>query len=90
MKRVQSTSGNKNRYCIVIYNSDELSFEYVIDSFQTILGYETTQASNCAHLIHTKGEYVVKCYAEKDHAEAALDMFYDYGFRADILDKKQK
>lgn len=84
-------SGKKSdRYSIVVYNNDEMSFTYVIEAFQTILGYELSQALNCAHIIHNKGEYAVKHYSDKEHAEAALEMLYEYGFRADILDKKQK
>lgn len=73
-----------------MYNSDEMSFTYVVDSFQMILGYEMTQALNCANIIDRKGEYVVKSYDNLQHAEAALDMLYEYGFKADIVDKKQK
>ena len=78
------------RYCLIVFNNDEMTFQYVVETFQTVLGYETTQALNCANLIHSKGEYIVKCYSEKDHAEAALEMLYEYGFKADIIDNKQK
>jgi hypothetical protein len=55
-----------------------------------VLGYDLTQAGNCANIIHLKGEYVVKSYSELSHAEAALDMLYEYGFKADVIDSFQK
>ena len=90
MTTVRYENGKSRRYGIVVYNSDEMSFDYVIDAFQMVLGYDVTQASNCANLIHSRGEYIVKSYSELEHAEAALDMLYEYGFKADVLDKKQK
>ena len=91
MKGVRSINGKKSkRYHIVVFNSDDLSFTHVIDSLQMVLGYDLTQASNCANIIHLKGEYVVKSYSEMSHAEAALDMLYEYGFKADVIDSSQK
>jgi len=55
-----------------------------------VLGYELTQASNCANLIHTRDEYVVKSYAELSHAEAAFEMLSEFGFRCDIIDSFEK
>ena len=90
-KPAQSGSGKKSeRYQVVVFNSDEMSFAYVIESFQSILGYELTQAANCANLIHNRGEYVVKSYAELSHAEAAFEMLCEFGFRCDIINLKEK
>lgn len=90
MTTVHYENGKPKRYQIVVYNNDEMSFNYVIEAFQMTLGYDITQASNCAYMIDRKGEYVVKSYSELEHAEAALDMLYEYGFKADVIDKKQK
>ncbi len=90
MTTARYENGKTKRYQVIVYNNDEMSFTYVIDAFQMVLGYDITQASNCANMIHRNGEYVIKSYAELEHAEAALDMLYEYGFKADILDKKQK
>lgn len=90
MTTVRYENGKNKRYEIIVYNNDEMSFDYVIDAFQMVLGYDITQASNCAHMIDRRGEYVVKSYSELEHAEAALDMLYEYGFKADVNDKKQK
>ena len=90
MTAARYENGKSKRYQVVIYNNDEMSFEYVIDALQMVLGYDITQATNCAHIIDRKGEYVVKSYSELEHADAALDMLYEYGFKADVLDKKQK
>jgi ATP-dependent Clp protease adapter protein ClpS len=90
MTTARYENGKTKRYQIIVYNSDEMSFTHVIDAFQLVLGYDITQATNCANLIHSRGEYAVKSYSELEHAEAALDMLYDYGLRADVVDKKQK
>jgi ATP-dependent Clp protease adapter protein ClpS len=90
MSTVRYESGKSKRFEIVVYNSDDMSFTHVIDAFQMVLGYDITQATNCANLVHTRGEYTVKSYSELEHAESALDMLYEYGLRADVIDKKQK
>ena len=90
MTTVRYENGKPKRYQVIVYNNDEMSFDYVIDTFQMVLGYDITQASNCANMIHNRGEYVVKSYSEMEQAEAALDMLYEYGFKADVVDKKQK
>ena len=76
----------KRRYQVVVYNSDEMSFNYVIDTFQTILGYELVQATSCANLIDQLGKYVVKSFAEKDHATATADLLLESGFEVEIID----
>jgi ATP-dependent Clp protease adapter protein ClpS len=90
-KPARSLNGKKGeRYQIIVFNSDEMSFAYVIDAFQSVLGYELTQAANCANLIHNRGEYIVKSYAELSHAEAAFDMLCEFGFRCDVIDSFEK
>lgn len=74
------------RYQVVVHNNDEMSFDYVIDMFQTTLGYEIIQATSCARLIDQLGKYAVKSYDQKDHAAAAADMLVDCGFEVEIID----
>ena len=85
-KHAQFLGGNK--YQIVVYNNSNMTFEYVINAFQTILGCDQTQAANSANIIHTKGEYVVKSYRDKEYAEAAFEYLCEAGFRCDVLKKK--
>ena len=68
MTTVRYESGKPKRYQVIVYNNDEMSFDYVIDTFQMVLGYDITQASNCANMIHNRGEYVVKSYSEMEQA----------------------
>lgn len=87
MTTARSKNGKKNRrYQVIVFNSDELEFAYVIDSFQTVLGYETTQATTCAYVIDNKGQYVVKSFADKEHAIATADMLVEYGFDVEVID----
>lgn len=87
MTIARSKSGKKSRrYQVVVFNSDELDFAYVIDSFQMILGYELTQATTCAHMIDNKGQYVVKSFADKEHALATADLLVEYGFDVEVID----
>ena len=74
------------RYKVLVHNSDELDFTYVIESLQVVLGYELTQATNCAYLIDHKGKYVVKAFAEKDHADATVEALVEYEFNAEVID----
>ena len=77
------------RYQVVVYNNNEMSFDYVIDMLQTTLGYEVVQATSCAKLIDQLGKYVVKSYDERDHATTVADMLVDYGFEVEIIDNFQ-
>lgn len=71
---------------MLIHNSDELDFAYVIESLQVVLGYELTQATNCAYLIDQKGSYIVKTFGDKDHADATVEALLEYEFDAEVID----
>lgn len=87
MTAARSKNGKKSRrYQVVIHNSDDLEFQYVIESLQTVLGYEQTQATSCAYLIDSKGKYAVKAFAEKEHADATLEILLEYEFDAEVID----
>jgi len=87
MTAARSKNGKKSRrYQVVVHNSDDLEFQYVIESLQMILGYEQTQAATCAYLIDSKGKYVVKAFAEKEHAVATVDTLLEYEFDAEMID----
>ena len=87
MTAARSKNGKKSRrYQVVIHNSDDLEFQYVIESLQMILGYEQTQATTCAYLIDDKGSYVVKAFAERELADATLEALVEYEFDAEVVD----
>ena len=47
---------------LFVYHHDFNSCEYVADVIKNVLGYEYTQASNCAHMITQNGSYLVKTF----------------------------
>jgi len=57
-----------------------MSFSYVVECFQSILGHEATQAANCANVIHEKGKYAVKTFSDKEIADLTADLLSDCGF----------
>ena len=55
---------------LFVYHHDFNSCEYVADVIKNVLGYEYTQASNCAHMITQNGSYLVKTFSAKDKEKA--------------------
>ena len=45
---------------IILHNDDFNSFDWVITCLMKICGHEFEQATQCAHLVHYKGECDVK------------------------------
>ena len=45
---------------LIIWNDDYNTFEWVIACLITLLGHETTQAEQCAMIIHNTGKCSVK------------------------------
>ena len=45
---------------LVVYNDDHNTFDHVIDSLINICGHTSTQAEQCAVIIHYKGKCEVK------------------------------
>ncbi len=52
----ESTRG----YCIIVWNDDVNSFEWVITTLMEICGHTEEQAEQCAFIIHYNGKYAVK------------------------------
>jgi ATP-dependent Clp protease adaptor protein ClpS len=49
-----------NSHAIILYNDDENTFDYVIDSLVDICKHEPFQAEQVAWIVHTKGKCDVK------------------------------
>ncbi|MBD3637211.1 MAG: ATP-dependent Clp protease adaptor ClpS [Crocinitomicaceae bacterium] len=49
----------KNR-CLVLYNDDVHTFDYVIDSLVKICKHELMQAEQCTWIVHYNGKCAVK------------------------------
>lgn len=58
--KVNNQNKNSDKKCIVVYNDDVNSFDWVIQSLIEVCDHEPLQASQCAHLIHYKGKCDVK------------------------------
>jgi len=74
----------KPTYQIIVHNDSENTFQHVVEVFQSVLGYEMSQAANCANIVHHKGKYAVKTVKDKENAEAFLELLLDYGLDAEI------
>lgn len=47
-------------YCIIVWNDDVNSFEWVITTLMEVCGHTEEQAEQCAFIIHYNGKYAVK------------------------------
>ncbi len=45
---------------LVLHNDDYNSFDHVIDSLVQVCGHQSEQATQCAYIVHYKGECDVK------------------------------
>jgi ATP-dependent Clp protease adaptor protein ClpS len=46
--------------CLVVYNDDFNTFEFVIETLMKYCGHEPDQAEQCTYLIHYRGQCAVK------------------------------
>lgn len=82
----------KNKKLSLVVSFDETnSYEYLTDVLMQILGYEVTQAANCAGIIFEKGEYVVKSFSlsELSIAEAFKELLLKHGLPAQLINSKK-
>ena len=47
-------------HCIIIWNDDVNSFEWVIETLMEVCSHTAEQAEQCAFIIHYNGKYAVK------------------------------
>ena len=52
----------ENQHCIIVWNDDVNTFDWVIDTLIQICGHTKEQAEQCTILIHYRG----KCSVKKD------------------------
>jgi ATP-dependent Clp protease adapter protein ClpS len=79
------------KYSIRVFFDELNSFDYLTEVLMDTLGYEVTQAANCASIIMDKGEYIVKSFTaqDKDIAEATIQLLTDNGIPATIVEIKK-
>lgn len=53
-------------YVLILENDDFNTFDWVITCLMKICGHETTQAENCAMIVHYKGRCDVKYGSEEE------------------------
>lgn len=72
---------------LVVYYDELNQLEFVADVLASVLGYEQTQAYNCAHIIFVRGEYLVRRFkpSQKQKAEACLEGLAVNGIPAELL-----
>ena len=65
------------------YNSEELLYEII----RQALGYEYTQAINCANIVMNRGSYAVKTFKVSDmpKAKATEQLFIQQGIPAKLI-----
>ncbi len=51
---------------LILLNDEVNSFEFVIDSLIDVCGHEPEQASQCATLVHYRGQCVIKTLPRKE------------------------
>jgi ATP-dependent Clp protease adaptor protein ClpS len=70
-------------FCIIIWNDDVNSFDWVIESLIEVCSHSFEQAEQCAMLIHFQGKYAVK-NGEYDTLKPMCDAITERGINATI------
>ena len=82
------TKATKTRYELVLFDDDHNHVDFIVNLVGGVLGYDTTQAHNCALLIHRLGQYVVSRYDGDDLlcAQNHVELFNANGIKAELRD----
>jgi len=74
-------------YGLIVYHDDLNQVEFLADVLGTVLGYERSQAYNCAFLVFNRGEYLVRRFtaSQKEKANACLEALAINGIPAELL-----
>lgn len=76
-----------NTLALVVYHHEFNQLELVAEVIKYSLGYEDTQAHNCAYMVVNNKEYVVKTFkvSEIEKARTILQLFIDQEVPAKLL-----
>jgi len=66
------------RYNVLLWNSDDHSFEYVVAMMQSLFGYPAEKGWLIAEEVHTRGRAIVVT-TTKEHAELKRDQIHAFG-----------
>jgi ATP-dependent Clp protease adaptor protein ClpS len=68
---------------LILHNDDYNTFDWVITCLMKVCNHEYEQASQCAHIVHFKGECDVK-YGDYDKISAMKDKLSNAGLSVTI------
>lgn len=68
---------------IILHNDDHNSFDWVITCLIRICDHEIEQATQCAHIVHFKGECDVK-YGDKEELTVMKEKLQNAGLSATL------
>lgn len=68
---------------LVLFNDDVNTFDWVIDSLVEVCGHTSTQAEQCAWIVHFKGKYAVLS-GEKAELLPKCSALLDRGLSAEV------
>jgi len=57
---VELLTDKREGYCIIVWNDEVNSFDWVIETLVDVCGHSFEQAEQCAMIIHHNGKYAVK------------------------------
>ena len=80
---VEDDIGSGNTAYIIVYNDDVNTFEWVIESFMSVLRHTLEQSEQLALIIHTKGKATVKTGA-KSELVPLCEALLDRGLSAEV------
>ena len=66
------------RYNVILWNSDDHSFEYVVAMMQNLFGYPVEKGWLLAEEVHTRGRAIVAT-TTREHAELKRDQIHAFG-----------
>ncbi len=69
--------------CLIVWNDDVTTFEWVIETLIEICGHTQEQAEQCAYIIHFQGKYAVK-NGGYDDLKPQCDAITERGINATI------
>ena len=69
--------------CLIVWNDDINSFEWVIQTLMEICDHSHEQAEQCAYIIHFQGKYAVK-NGSYDDLKPQCDAITERGINATI------
>ena len=68
---------------LIVWNDDENTFEWVIDTLKDVCSQSEEQAEQCAMIIHLRGKYAVK-HGDYDTLKPMCNSITDRGIGATI------